>query len=62
MHATTVPSSIMMAYMMREEVEFLHDGQAEQHRLQAADPQQHASCKQKMFKDFVGEKHHIYFK
>jgi len=25
-------------------VEFLQDGQALQHRLQAADPQQHASC------------------
>lgn len=43
MHATMVPNSIMMAYMMRLEVEFLHDGHAEQQRLHAADPQQHAS-------------------
>lgn len=43
MQATMVPKSIMIAYMMREEVEFLHDGQAEQQRLHAADPQQHAS-------------------
>ncbi|KAG7174202.1 hypothetical protein Hamer_G003106 [Homarus americanus] len=43
--ATIVPISIMTAYIMRVEVEFLHDGQAEQHKLHAADPQQQASCK-----------------
>jgi len=30
--------------MIRVEVEFLHDGQAVQQRLQAALPQQQASC------------------
>jgi len=29
--------------MMRLEVEFLQEGHAAQHRLHAADPQQHAS-------------------
>jgi hypothetical protein len=34
--------------MMREEVEFLHDGQAEQQRLHAALPQQQASWRERI--------------
>ena len=42
-HAMMVATSKSKAYMIREEVEFLHEGQAAQHREQAADPQQHAN-------------------
>jgi hypothetical protein len=44
MQATMVESRRSMAYMMRDEELFLHDGHAEQHRLQAALPQHMASC------------------
>ena len=44
MHAVMVPRRSMIAYMILEELEFLHDGQAWQQRPQAALPQQHASC------------------
>ena len=43
MQESTVTASSISAYMMRELVELAHDGQAEQQRLQAAEPQQHAS-------------------
>lgn len=43
MQAVTVPTSNMMAYMRRDEVELRHDGQAEQHSEQAALPQQQAN-------------------
>lgn len=43
MHAVMVPTSNMMAYMSRVEVEFRHDGHAEQHKEHAALPQQQAS-------------------
>ena len=49
MQARTVNTMRMMAYMMREEELFLQDGQAEQHRLQAALPQHIAICKWKIF-------------
>lgn len=44
MQATMVPSSIIIAYIRRDDVEFLHDGHAAQQRLQAAEPQQQAIC------------------
>lgn len=44
--ATTVPTNNIIAYISREDVEFLHDGHAEQHREHAALPQQQANCKQ----------------
>lgn len=43
MHAAIVPSSSINAYIILVEVEFLHDGHAEQQREQAALPQQQAS-------------------
>ncbi len=42
MQDTTMVRSRMTAYMILEEVEFLQEGQAAQHREQAADPQQQA--------------------
>lgn len=42
MHETMTVRSRMTAYMILDEVEFRQEGQAEQHRLQAADPQQQA--------------------
>jgi len=44
MHDTTVVNNSIKAYIIRVDVEFLHDGQAAQHKLQAALPQQQASC------------------
>ena len=44
MQAAMVPKSSITAYMMRVDVELRHDGHAEQQRLHAALPQQHASC------------------
>lgn len=41
--AAMVDKSSIKAYIIRLEVEFLHDGHAEQHREHAALPQQHAS-------------------
>ena len=43
MHDTIEPKSNMIAYIMRVDVEFRHDGIHEQHKLHAALPQQHAS-------------------
>nr|CAI5866004.1 unnamed protein product [Callosobruchus analis] len=43
MQAAIVPTNNINAYMILVEVEFLHDGHAEQHKEQAALPQQHAS-------------------
>lgn len=43
MQAVIVTSSNITAYIIRVDVEFLHVGQAEQHKLQAALPQQQAS-------------------
>ena len=43
MQESTVTASSISAYIMRELVEFAHDGHAEQHRLQAAEPQQQAN-------------------
>lgn len=43
MHATTVARIKMKAYINLEDVEFLHDGHAEQQREQAALPQQQAN-------------------
>ena len=43
MQDSTVIASSISAYIIRELVELAHDGQAEQHRLQAAEPQQQAS-------------------
>lgn len=40
---TIAPKSNMMAYIKRVEVEFLHDGHAEQHSEQAVPVQQQAS-------------------
>lgn len=48
MQAAMVLNSSMTAYMIRVDVEFRQDGHAEQHRLQAADPQQHANCQNKV--------------
>jgi len=45
--AIATPIKRNIAYTMRVEVEFLQDGHAAQHRLQAALPKQHASCKDK---------------
>ena len=42
MQLTIMVTRRRMAYMSLDEVEFLHDGQAAQQRLQAADPQQQA--------------------
>lgn len=46
-HAVTAPNNNISAYIIRVDVEFLHDGQAEQHREHAVLPQQHASCKKR---------------
>jgi len=43
MHAIMVPPNNSAAYAMRDALEFLHDGHAEQHRLHAALPKQHAT-------------------
>lgn len=40
--ATIIISSNMTVYMSREDVELVHDGQAEQHNEHAALVQQHA--------------------
>lgn len=45
MQATIVPTNSIRAYMILEDVEFLHEGHAEQHREHAALPQQQASYK-----------------
>lgn len=50
MQAAMVPSSSMTAYIIRVDVELRHDGQAEQHKLQAALPQQQANCQEKYTK------------
>lgn len=42
--AVMVPKSIIIAYIMRDELEFLQEGHAWQQRPQAALPQQHANC------------------
>lgn len=42
-HEVIAPKSNKRAYIIREEVEFLHVGQAEQHKEHAVLPQQHAS-------------------
>lgn len=44
---TMAPNSNMMAYMRRVDVEFLHDGHAEQHREHAVPVQQQASYNDK---------------
>lgn len=41
--AAMAPKSNIRAYIIRDEVEFLHDGQAAQHKEQAVLPQQQAS-------------------
>lgn len=38
------PNKSMKTYPILAAVEFLHDGHALQHKLQAAEPQQHATC------------------
>lgn len=43
--ATIVPINNIIAYIIRVEVEFRHDGHAAQHNEQAALPQHHASCR-----------------
>lgn len=43
MQATMVVTNSIKAYIIRVDVEFLHDGHAEQHNEQAALPQQQAS-------------------
>lgn len=40
---TIAPNSSIIAYIRRVDVEFLHDGHAEQHSEQAVPVQQHAS-------------------
>ena len=45
MQATIVPINNITAYINRDDVEFLHEGHAEQHKEQAALPQQQASWK-----------------
>ena len=42
-----VPKSIIIAYIMRDELEFLQEGHAWQQRPQAALPQQHANYKRR---------------
>lgn len=42
-HEATAPKSNMRAYIMRDDVEFLHDGHAAQHKEHAVLPQQQAS-------------------
>ena len=42
-HDAMNPINNMNVYPIREAVEFLQEGHALQHRLQAAEPQQHAS-------------------
>jgi hypothetical protein len=56
MHAAIVPSSNITAYIMRVDVELRHDGHAEQHRLHAALPQQHASCSKNNYGRFLSFK------
>lgn len=46
MQAVIVPTSNMIAYIMRVEVELRHEGQAVQHNPHAALPQQQASWNQ----------------
>lgn len=48
MAETIAPKSNMMAYINRVEVEFLHDGHAEQQSEQAVPVQQHANYIHKM--------------
>lgn len=43
MQAATAPTNNINAYIKRLEVEFLHDGQAEQHNEQAWPAQQQAN-------------------
>lgn len=43
MHAAIVPTNNIRAYIILEDVEFLHDGHAEQHKEQAVLPKQQAS-------------------
>lgn len=40
---TMAPNNNIIAYIRRVDVEFLHDGQAEQHSEQAVPVQQHAN-------------------
>lgn len=47
MQAAMVPTNSIKAYIIREDVEFLHDGHAEQHKEQAVLPQQQANYKLK---------------
>lgn len=42
MHDMTVVNNKNKEYTILVDVELLHDGQQEQHKLQAADPQQQA--------------------
>jgi len=44
MQATIVLINSSKAYMILDDVEFLHDGHALQHKEQAALPQQQANC------------------
>lgn len=44
MQETIKVTSMRMAYISLEDVEFLHDGQAAQQREQAAEPQQQANA------------------
>lgn len=43
MQAVIVPTSNIKAYIIRDDVEFLQEGHAEQHSEQAVLPQQQAS-------------------
>lgn len=59
---TMAPNSNIMAYIRRVDVEFLHDGHAEQQREQAVPVQQQASCRKNLvFSRFLNfcERSHI---
>lgn len=48
---TMAPTNNISAYIRREDVEFLHDGQAEQHSEQAVPVQQQANYSDKQTKN-----------